>query len=271
MQQDQVCPKKVLRPLNYHQLACTIHAHYGRFLDEKAAGVDAFYAMNELFVFAATSESQFLNMVEQKIVIEMDNLLDNEKSKMSPNIEPPTTAISNLLYNKKVLDEHIRHLKENKATIENSGSSKWPKATEEEADIFSKVRITRNMLLKDYDYLLERAKTLSRSCDRGIDIAGNNAMVAESRSAIRQAEWVSKLTLLAFFFIPASFTTSLFGMNFSQFGQGPLGIWIWAVVLVPTYMVSLFVLYFDFRRINLVGHFFNTNILRRRYKEQGAA
>ena len=65
----------------YPQLACTIHAHYGRFLDEKSAKVDAFYALSELFTFTATSEAQFLNMVEEKIVFETTSLLDAEKKK----------------------------------------------------------------------------------------------------------------------------------------------------------------------------------------------
>ena len=83
--------------------------------------------------------------------------------------------------------------------------------------MYAKVKAIRDMLLRDFDHLLERAQILSKSCDRGMDVAGNNARVAESRSAIQQAEWVAKLTMLAFFFIPASFSTSLFGISFVQF------------------------------------------------------
>lgn len=57
-------------------------------------------------------------------------------------------------------------------------------------------------------------------------IMTNLAVVAESREAIDQAEC---LTLLATVFIPLSFVTSLFGMDFREPGQGPLSFWVFAV------------------------------------------
>ena len=61
----------------------------------------------------------------------------------------------------------------------------------------------------------------------------NRAVVAESRKLIDQAESLKRLTLLATFFIPLSFTTSLFGMNFEELGQGHLHVWLFAVVSAP--------------------------------------
>jgi len=235
-------------PGKFPQSASQIHAHYGRFLDPIITVSDAFYALSEMFAFTASAESQFLNMVEQKIVSEMDRALDAEEVEKAKE-EKHSSTLSNLLYNKKILDEHVRRLKENIASIKTRGGPKWQKASGQKQ--CEKVTMTADLLLNDFEYLLERAKTLSKSCDRGMDIAGNNAMVAESRRAIQQAKRVSKLTLLAFFYIPASFTTSMFGMNFEQFGQGHESIWVWFAVLVPTYAVSLVFLYFDVSRFFL--------------------
>ena len=66
----------------------------------------------------------------------------------------------------------------------------------------------------------------------------NRAVVAESRKAIDQAERLKRLTLLATFFIPLSFTTSLFGMNFEELGQGHLHVWLFAVVSAPVLVLS---------------------------------
>jgi len=107
---------------------------------------------------------------------------------------------------------------------------------------------TRNMLRSDFN-ICWSAQRHYLALVIEADIAGNNAMVAESRSAKQQAQWVGKLTLLAFFYILASFTTSLFVMNFKEFGQGELRIWIWVALLVLTYALSLSVLYLNFGRL----------------------
>lgn len=49
--------------------------------------------------------------------------------------------------------------------------------------------------------------------------------IVESRKAIAEAETVSKLTSLAFFFIPLTFVASIFGMNIVEFNQ-KLKVWI---------------------------------------------
>ena len=71
-------------------------------------------------------------------------------------------------------------------------------------------------------------------------------MLAESKKAIDQAERVGRLTQLAFFNIPISFTTSFFGMNFKQLNSGTnLSTWIWFVVSFPRLVISILVLGYD--------------------------
>lgn len=83
-----------------------------------------------------------------------------------------------------------------------------------------KVMKAQEKLLKDLNYLLHRTKILSKYCGEGINLVMNQSMLTESQHAMNQAAGVAKLTRLAFFYIPLSFTTSLFGMKFVQFGTG---------------------------------------------------
>jgi len=154
-----------------------------------------FMRLVSFFSFAAASEAQFLNMLEEKIVFETTGLLDAEMNMNSFQTTINNWTLRIFWSSKRLLDEHLRRLKETRASIENSGGPRWPRATKDETDVYAKVKTTRDMLLRDYDYLLERTETLSGSCARGMDVAGNNALVAESRSAIQQADWVAKLTL----------------------------------------------------------------------------
>lgn len=65
------------------------------------------------------------------------------------------------------------------------------------------------------------------------------AMLLESKKGIQQAQGVARLTMLPFFFIPLSFTTSFFGMNFAELGTGKYSIWLWFAVSVPIFAVAL--------------------------------
>ncbi|KAL1387614.1 cora-like Mg2+ transporter protein-domain-containing protein [Phyllosticta capitalensis] len=65
--------------------------------------------------------------------------------------------------------------------------------------------------------------------------------IMESRKAIKEAEEVTKLTQLAFFFIPLTFVAGIFGMNFKEMAD--LSIWIWAVTSVVLLLASYFVLF----------------------------
>lgn len=240
----QASPTLLSRPDRFSQSACQIPTHYGRFLNPAIAMADSFYALSEIFTIVASAESQYLNMVEQKIKSEIEQVMGSKRQQDSKEGEEQSSALSNLVYYKTILDDHAKRLEENVSSIRSYGDPKWPKAivAKQQERVFK----TQELLIKDFEYLLKRAGTLSSSCDRGVDIAGNNAMIAESRRAIQQAKRTSKLTLLAFFYIPASFTTSFFGMNLKQLGQAEsLNIWVWVAVLVPTYVMSLVLLYYD--------------------------
>jgi len=66
--------------------------------------------------------------------------------------------------------------------------------------------------------------------DSTFEAFGLTMSVAESRRAIRQAETVAKLTRLAFFFVPPTLITGVFGANLSVRFTAP--------IIPPTYLHS---------------------------------
>ena len=180
---------------------------------------DPIYALSELFRFSATSESQFLNMIHLQI---KKNFLVLE-TQMSQSLE-------NFRYHKGLLDdqEHsirgIIHALNKSRNLGTSGVHKDSTAIDP--------------LVEDWSHLLELVQTLAAKCVEGMDIIVSTIQLQESREAIKQARGISRLTLLAFFFLPLSLTTSFFGMNFRELGTGSLSVWVVFVVWVPVIVIS---------------------------------
>jgi len=221
--------------IQIHQSASLLHLAYGRQLDNQVAGSDALYALHEIFRFSSFSEVQFLNMLESKLKKELDQ---------SVLVRQKNSTLSNLLYNQQVLDRHTQRLRENIASINVQSRISWPGAALED-NKRAIADCAANSLLQDYEHLLSRCQTLSEYCNRGMQIVMNNAMIKESQEAMSQAERFGKLTRLAFIFVPLSFTTSFFGMNFTQLGNGDLNIWIWFVTSAPVFGLSMLMMKYD--------------------------
>jgi CorA-like Mg2+ transporter protein len=220
------------------QSSSLLHLDYGRDLDRHAIAADAFYSLNEVFKFAAFSESQFLNMLDSKLVEELNpkSMLQNEH-----------LTLSNTFYFQRALERHICRIKENIESIENRGLQDWPKHNLEDRQR-EKVDAAAGILLRDYKDLLRRAEDLYDRCNKGTQIMMSNASIRESQKAIVQAEEVTKLTRLAFIFIPLSFLCSFFGMNFKQLGTGTLSIWIWFATSAPAVIMALLLLELRFQK-----------------------
>lgn len=212
------------------QSSSLLHLDYGRDLDRHALASDAFYASTEIFKLTAFSESQFLNMIHSK--------LSNELSPTSI-IGNKDFTLSNLFYYQNILERHLQRTSEIRETIKLSSQLEWPKNDSEKTrqDV---AEASSAALLQDYDDLLQRTRLLHTQCDRGVQIMMNNASILESQKAIIQAEQVTRLTRLAFIFIPLSFLTSFFGMNFKELGTGTLSVWVWFVPATPLVVISLY-------------------------------
>ncbi len=221
----------------FHQSATLLYLGYGRTLDKETFASDAFYALHEFFAFKSFSESQFLNVVEAVIAPETSHMVLRQ--------EQPT--LSNLLYHKEIVLSHAQELRGNISAIKNRGSGQWPRAISE-----AQQRVAcaaADSLLCDFESLLQRTELLSHRCDQGMSIIMNNTALTESRRAISQARLVGRLTLLAYFYIPLSFTSSFFGMNFSELTNGSnLDIWLYFATSIPVLLFSIVFLKFNIGR-----------------------
>lgn len=208
-----------------HQSAAILPFELEKLVDSNVANQNAFYALHYVFHHAACAENQVLNLVEALLEQEMD-VLANERHQ--------SHSLENLQFFSIFLDRHKRHISNTLRAVRAKGNSKWP-AKNGHCETASSA--AKN-LEDDFEALLSRAGDLRERCTEGMGIMMNRAVVAESRKAIEQAERLKRLTLLATFFIPLSFTTSLFGMNFEEFGQGHLHVWLFAVVSAPVLFLA---------------------------------
>jgi hypothetical protein len=217
------------------QSASLLHLDYGRDLDGDILAIDSFYALQEVFSFAAFAGAQFLNMLESQLTSEIDQ---------SVLIEQKSPTLSNLLYNQQILERYILGIRNTIMCLESGSSGDWPRGSMDQ-EMRKKAADATQLLLRDYNHLSRQGQDLCQRCNRGMQIIMNNAMIKESREAISQAEGVAKLTRLAFIFIPLSFTASFFGMNVFQLGSGVVSIWVWFVVSFPIFTISVLSMKFD--------------------------
>ena len=92
------------------------------------------------------------------------------------------------------------------------------------------------LLTDDFRDVLARAKKAQEDLREYLKRQIGLISLLESRlgdsaaeRSVLQAKSVNRLTKLAFVFIPLSFLTSFSGMNFKEFGEGTLSLWVFAV------------------------------------------
>ena len=211
-------------PCSTFQSAILLPTQYGSTIDKETIQKDPLYVLGELFSLAAHSESQFLNLVHVHVTTEV-RAFDVDSGR----------SMNNLRYHKNLLDEHIERISETVRFLCMGGGSSW-KSTEPQPQI---AKESLKSLKYEFEYLLTKAKNLANLCVEGSNTIMQKASLEESRKGLSQAAVVGRLTLLAFIFLPLSFATSLFGMNFREFGSGQLSIWVFAATLIPLLAISL--------------------------------
>lgn len=220
----------------FTQSALSLAQNYGLTLDPALVSADSFYALTELFQTSANSICQLLNLVET--IIDTKTGYNQSKSE--------DYSLGDLSYHQDILKRLELRLRENISDLENHQSPQWPRShgSNNEKTIQSKAKTvaTAELLLTDFRNLLFRTEHLSVRCQAGMSVCMNSAAIAESQRAIEQAKQVERLTRLAFFYIPLSFTTSFFGMNMRVFGSGQLHMWIWFATSVPLLLLSYLIL-----------------------------
>lgn len=222
---------------NLPQSSALLHLEYGKLLDQELMTRDAFYAMNEIFTFVAFSEAEFLNMLESKLSADSGFTLMSQRS----------LELSNLLYIQKNLEAHGNRLRENIETIKARGGTDWPRASQ--VDHVQKAEAAAASLLKDFEYLLQRTQILSTRCQAGMSYLMNKTMIAESQRSLSQAREVTKLTRLAFIYIPLNFISSLLGMNLTPLVDARYNLGLYFAVAIPVLGISLLFMVWNIPRM----------------------
>jgi hypothetical protein len=217
-----------------NQNMCQLPFEYGTEMDRVCAPSDALYSLRDLFQFAASSELQFLNLLQSRIEHELSIIGKQALGRQH------AVALLNLKYIKSQLTAHAQRLDETVTLLENHHTFGWPSSPDSET-----AKRTSGLLLLDFRHLLRRAGDLSKECEQGMATLANSSILEESRRMTDNAERVRKLTILATTFIPLTFTCSLYGMNFVELGTGDLRVWVWFVTAVPVSLLSFFIYYFD--------------------------
>ena len=223
-----------------------------------------------LFAHAAFSELQFLNLMESRIQSQINAISD----------EVPADALGTFQFFSNILNRHVQHLKDSLRALyrladrHSQGSNRGRTESENQRSrsavppSFGEVlrpqpsdsetariaasngydgTFTAKGLMEDYEELYARCVDLSQMCTRGITLAMNKATIDESRKAIEQSGRLKRLTLLATFFIPLSFCSSLFGMNLDVLSGSKVRFWWFFVLCVPITLLTYFLYLWDWR------------------------
>jgi hypothetical protein len=217
---------------NNDQSVSHLPTDYGRSLRPNVMSRDAFYSANEVFNFAASSQMEFLNLIDIKL----------DKYTSLPS-EQDFESLPNLIYTRQILNRHIQRTQRVIESIKNARSSRWPQDRSKSGKV--KAAIAAQSLEQDFSHLLDRATRLHRRTTEAITVLMSSISISESKRAIAQAQRVGKLTFLAFFFIPLSFTTSFFGMNVKELEGGSLGLKWWVALSLLMTAATVAVFYLD--------------------------
>jgi hypothetical protein len=188
-------------------------------LDHSIAALDPLYALSPIFRFAAASSNQALGRITRRYEIISSTLWDPKFS-----IE----YMNQLILHKHILDDHACRHEEVLRYLRSPSLMRWSKGLSREQSEIADA--AKEAVTQDFEYLIRRCREYSEHHHTAIAVLTSATAAAESRKQIDLATQVTKLTVLASVFLPLSFCTGVFGMNFRELEN--LSIWIWALVTV---------------------------------------
>lgn len=184
------------------------------------------FAIQEIFTFHAASELQYVNMLE-------DFVTDQISRAESKQAETDMSSILHFDYARSILVRHDAYIQNLLGSIDTCLKS-WKQRAAQSQCCDEELRSTLRI---DLDYLSTRTQNIIKLCEAGRSTIMSNASIEEAKRSNEQAVLVTGLTKatnrLTFVFLPISFLTSVFGMNFRQLGQGTLSIWLWVAIALP--------------------------------------
>lgn len=215
------------------QNASFLPIQYGKTLDVSTMASDPFYALSELFRFAADSEAQFLNFVETQL----------DRQQASEAIIELHSFHSTM----DILGRHIQTLKENVSSIEHRGMTNWHP---ESVPTPQSQSMTED-LLRDFQYLLSRAHKLESTCVALRAMAENQMALDTSKRAMKDSKSLMIISQLTVIFLPITFVSSFLSMNPSMKGQ-ELGetLVYWILISIFILAVTFSTFWFNSPRVN---------------------
>lgn len=185
---------------------------------------DPISALHRVFLFFVASEAYCLSFMASQI---------NQHSSLGRGAADvaDTEGLSNLLHCQQLLERHIDELRYARRIVKG-----WRLPNPDPENVHT-------ILTRDLEYLVERALTLKNRAETSINLSMSIASIDEARRSVQQNTSVFRFTVIASIYVPLSFVATVFGMNFRQFGQGNLSIWIYFVVSIPVFIVSAFVIF----------------------------
>lgn len=208
------------------QSASHLPREYHLLLDHSVAALDPLYALYPIFRFAATTSNHILSIISRRYELISSTLWDPKDSKENMN---------QLILHKHLLDDHASRHEEVLRYLRAPHLTRWAtQLSPEQKEVADKAK---EAVIADFEYLLARSRTNAEHHHVAINILTSTTALHESKKQIDLATQVTKLTVLATVFLPLSFCTGLFGMNFREL-EG-LSIWIWAVVTIAIGVVTL--------------------------------
>lgn len=218
---------------------------YGRGIDWSLANSDRFHVLSDVFRLAAFSQKQLLNVMKEKIM--------TETNRFSLGNENPTLA--NLLYFRDILEDQLSNASymlqltnDQNKLFHNGRRSTITVSTDQKSAADHAVAEVYSL----FQDLHSQAQSLQEKCTQGMTVISNNSMLAESQRAIQQAKLVTKLTLVAFVYLPFTFTAGFFGMNFKELGNGTIHLWIFFAASMPLMFVTMAFFVLDMQTVKRV-------------------
>ena len=220
--------------------------------DHEIAGRDPLYALAPVLLFAAASENQLLSALQRWHDIIVSTKWDQKLS---------TEHLEQLILHKNLLDDHANRHEDVLRFMKSPILARW--TTSLTPDQNAVAQESKDAVTADYEFLLSRYRQLSMHYQEAISVLVSATSLAESQKQITLATQVTKLTILATIFLPLSYCTSIFGMNFVELDQ--LSIWIWVVVTFAVGLSTFLVYQWDERqRLGMFWTMVETKIWRMR-------
>ena len=215
---------------------------YGSSMDPSIASQDPFYALSEVFLFAAASHIEFLSAIASIVDSSITEVPDPEDDRTASFQET-------LIHCQRVLEWHAHNLSEVSTFIKNRDLLDWPRSNTTTALRSAQV------IEREFNYLLQKSQALWDKCQRELNTITNQANFAEARRGIDQGKRVYRITVLASIYVPLSFSCAIFGMNFVQFSTAWLGCVLWAAVTGPIFLITLLIMTWDKKTAQKVKSF----------------